>query len=304
MPLVKEANGAALGYEPHEVIQHHVQSEIVAQVFNIKVLLPIGPAVAGSRFPVLYVTDSDDYFGGLATIANTLQLLAETRRFILVGIGYGNSGAARLLRWRDFKPRDVRAHYQSMLDKLSRSPLVAQGSDLSVVTQTTDARDFLRFIREELMPFIDSRYPTLSGDNSYSGYSAGGGFGLYTLFTEPETFRRYIIGSPGASYNGHHYGIDLVRRFIDSRSAMRAELFISVGELEEFERGMESLNLVTGYYSLVRFLRQADIPGLNLVSRVFPGETHATAWTLSFSHGLRSLMGPDRGTLRPDEFFK
>ena len=58
------------------------------------------------------------------------------------------------------------------------------------------AANFLRFIREELQPFIDKEYPTIPSDRGYFGDSLGGLFGLYALFNEPETFNRYIIGSP------------------------------------------------------------------------------------------------------------
>jgi predicted alpha/beta superfamily hydrolase len=113
-----------------------------------------------------------------------------------------------------------------------------------------DATEFLQFIRDELIPFIDALYPVLPNDNSYSGYSAGGGFGLYTLFTRPDTFRRYILGSPTSSVRGFEFGVELARTFIQSGRVMSAKVFLSVGELEEFERGLDHFGFVTGYYRL------------------------------------------------------
>jgi uncharacterized protein len=278
---------------PYEIEAHVIASKIVSQTFIIKVVRPtFEVGYKSKRFPVLYVTDSDDYFAGLACFANVLQLLGETRPFILVGIGYGDSREARLLRWRDFVTHSIRVHYREMLEKLAASRLVDAPADLSKVTETTDAKDFLAFIREELMPFINKHYPVIPEDNSYSGYSAGGCFGLYTLLTQPDTFKRYIIGSPSTSYGGHHFGIELADAFTRSRKAMSADVFLSVGELEEFERGFEQLDFVTGYCRLTKFLTASSISGLGLTARIFPGETHATAWTLSFNHGLRTLLPP------------
>jgi uncharacterized protein len=282
-------NATGRSYDPHKVQEHLIQSSVVAQVFKITVLQPISRTDNSERFPVLYVTDSDDYFGGCASLANHLQLSGETPRFILVGIGYEDTRAARLLRMRDFFTHAIRKHFQSVIDQVAQSPLVSGVDDLKEITQSTDARDFLHFIREELIPFISARYPALPEDNNYYGYSAGGGFGLYTLFTQPDTFRRYILGSPTTSYDGHHFGIALAKAFISADRALDAKVFISVGELEEF---IGQFDLVTGYYLLSRFLKTSAVPGLDLSVRLFPGENHATAWTLAFSHGLKTLFGP------------
>ena len=279
-------------YRPPEIQEHVIASRFVSQQFVIKVLRPICLTQKQSEYPVLYVTDSDDYFSGLACIANILQLFGDARPFILVGIGYGQVGEARLLRWRDFATHSIRLHYREMLEKLAGSELVDKAVTLERVTGTTDAADYLAFIRQELMPFIKAHYPALPDDNAYVGYSAGGCFGLYTLFTAPETFKRYIIGSPSTSHAGHHFGIELASAFKRSKKRANADVFLSVGELEEFERGFEDLDFVTGYYQLVKFMRACTVPGLGLTSRVFSGETHATTWMLSFSHGLRTLLPP------------
>jgi len=52
------------------------------------------------------------------------------------------------------------------------------------------AKEFLEFIRQELIPFIDNNYPTLKGDSAVNGHSIGGLFGLYVLFNKPDTFNK------------------------------------------------------------------------------------------------------------------
>jgi predicted alpha/beta superfamily hydrolase len=271
-----------------ELREHSISSKAVAEVFKIRVLKPISDG--GERFPVLYATDSDELFGGLATLANGLQGSGETAPFILVGIGYERSRLADLLRLRDLLTHSIRVRVYSVVQSMANSLTDDDADDGRAVTDTTDAREFLEFLREDLVPFINQHYPTLPGSSSYFGYSAGATFGLYTLFTHPETFGRYILGSPSTSFDNHHFGIELARDFIASGRTLAAEVFMSVGELEEFRPGAEKFDLVTGFYRMVKYLRSTSIPGLTLTARVFPDETHATAWSPAFSHGLRTLF--------------
>lgn len=277
-------------FRNHEIKQHLIQSSAVAQVFTITVQQPIDRADDSEKFPVVYITDSDEFFGGVATLATALQFSGETPRFILVGIGYGDGRAAETLRMRDLVTHSIRGHFRAAIERVADSALFGGVDDLKVIA-ATDATHFLKFIREELMPFIDGHYPVIPGDNNYWGYSAGGCFGLYTLFTKPDTFKRYILGSPATSYAGQHFGIELAKAFMESGCTLEAKIFVSVGELEEFTPWFSQFELVSGYYRLVKFLKQSAIAGLELTSQVFPGETHATAWTLAFSRGLKALFG-------------
>jgi hypothetical protein len=279
-------------FKSTETVEHVIRASSVEETYRVKVVLPLRREDDSERFPVVYATDSDEFFGGISTLAYELQLLGETPRFILVAIGYATSGAADLLRMRDLFDHTSRAHYIPLIEQLAASPLAADVNDLSIVTQTTDAADFLRFLGEELVPFINARFPVIPDNRVYYGYSAGATFGLYALFKNPDTFKRYILGSPATSHNGDHFGIGFAKSFLDAPRAMNVQVFLTVGELEELQRGLGEFEFVTGYYKLVKFLNESSIPGLDLTARLFSGETHATAWTLAFSHGLKAMLGP------------
>lgn len=272
--------------------EHVISSSHVAQRFKVHVLQPLRRADGSERFPVLYATDADTFFDGLANIAKVLQLTGEAPRFLLVGIGYENARAADVLRMRDLFTHGDRLHFREVINQLAAAPLVAGVDDLRVVTNSSDAHDFLRFISDELMPFVDARYPVVPGDNSYSGYSAGGTFGLFTLLTAPATFRRYIVGSPATSYDGHQFGNAMVEAFTRTQRSLSAKVFMSVGELEEF---LGKFDLTSGFCVMAKSLKNAGIPGLDLHLQVFLGETHATAWLPAFVHGVKALFGPADG---------
>ena len=58
------------------------------------------------------------------------------------------------------------------------------------------AAQHLAFIRNDVIPFVDTRYRTDPSKRSYFGYSLGGAFGAYTVMSQPDTFHYYVLGSP------------------------------------------------------------------------------------------------------------
>ena len=276
-------------YAPSKVSELVVKSRIVSQTFVMKVFTPVSRTDGSERFPVLYATDCEYLFDGIANSAKILQDHGEIPRVILVCIGYGSASAANLLRMRDLYTHEQRNFLIEAIKSLSRAPLIGGVDNLSVITETTDAHQFHEFIRRELMPAVDKKFPTLPGENAYFGYSAGATFGIRTLFCEPDTFKKYVLGSPGTCYGGRNFAIEMAQRYLTAFDRIDAGVFLSVGELEEFKRGT---GLVSGCAQLARFILDAGIRGLDFEARIFPGETHATAWSPAFNHGLKSVMGP------------
>jgi predicted alpha/beta superfamily hydrolase len=274
-----------------EITEHSIESRFVGERFQVKILQPARRSDGSECFPVLYTTDADDHFGGYADLATQLHNHGEAARFILVGLGYRNPRLSGVLRMRDFFSHANRALLQSEIQQLIDSPMIGGLDDVAALLQKSDATQFLQFITEELMPFVNAEYPTVPGDANYCGYSAGGGFGLHVLFSRPDTFKRYILGSPATSYAGQNFAVEMAKVLVESGRPVSAQVFMSVGELEEFKKGFGPFDLVTGYYHLAKFLNAASIPGLDLKLRVFAGETHATAWPLAFVHGVKRLFG-------------
>jgi predicted alpha/beta superfamily hydrolase len=161
------------------------------------------------------------------------------------------------------------------------------------------APKFLAFIRDELMPFIDARYPTDTKDRVYWGDSLGGLFGCYVLFTKPETFNRYIIGSPSIWWAKEDV-LKLGARYLESHTDLPATVFVGVGALEEVGPEMASYRMVTNVSRLESMLRAKRYPGLTLSTMVFPGESHTTVAGMNLIRGLVSVFGrpaPNEGLM-------
>lgn len=137
------------------------------------------------RYPVLYMHDGQNLFDPALTYAGTdwdidgamtrLIERGEVREAIVVGVW--NTP----LRFAEYMPRAP-----------VKTETVGSGIDGRPIGRAEDIRsdDYLRFLVEELKPFIDARYRTLPGrdDTSVMGSSMGGLISLYALTKYPQVF--------------------------------------------------------------------------------------------------------------------
>lgn len=136
------------------------------------------------RYAVLYMHDAQMLFDkstswnhqswNIDSVAHALISTERVQPFIVVGIN--NDEQNRLY---DYMPRrvfDYVASDNALLQTLHKEQFVAD--------------NYLRFLVEELKPFIDSRYSTLTdaAHTAIGGSSAGGLISLYAITEYPEIF--------------------------------------------------------------------------------------------------------------------
>ncbi len=113
------------------------------------------------------------------------------------------------------------------------------------------------------------------------GHSLGGLFVLHALFTSPESFDRYVAGSPSLWWRGG--------MMLDAAAALGdadARLFMSFGALEPAEQMLEP------GAEMDALLSGGDRPSLRYTFHVFDGETHESVIPATFSRGLRAVFDP------------
>jgi predicted alpha/beta superfamily hydrolase len=254
-PQTSSDNINSKQYSLYNAVEKYIYSEVVADSFYILVSVPDGYYSSDKRYPVLFVLDGDVAFGMAASIARYLQIGENIPELIIVGIGYGAlDKSAGEKRRRDYRP-----------------------------TQTGGAQYFLKFLEEELLPFIDNNYRTVPGERAINGYSIGGLFGLYTLFTKPEIFNQYIIGSPSLTWD--NYSIyNYEENSFEKISEKKIELFISVGSDESDEKYFDPID------KLVTQIQERNYSGLKLEAKVFDGSTHLMGPPESLTHGLLAVF--------------
>jgi uncharacterized protein len=233
----------------------YITSEFAADSFFILVSVPDDYNLGSMRYPVIYVLDGDIAFGMATSISRYLQIGDNIPETIVVGIGYGSLNKSVVKkRNRDYRPE-----------------------------QTGGADNFLEFINKELIPYIDENYRTVSGDRTITGYSLGGLFCLYALFTKPESFNKYIIGSPNLSWDNYSV-FNYEEISPENIGDKRLDIFISVGSDESAERYFNPVD------SLVTRIQQHNYSGVSLETKVFDGSSHLEGPPESLTHGLISVF--------------
>ena len=266
-------------YHIPDVETHQIKSTNVDQTFAIHVWQPMTKKDGSEKFPVLYITDAN---GGIsmAELMHFLHLGGDAPRFIMVGIGYPVDHALGGLNIRN---RDLTPTPSAQLEAESGLPV---DGVLSITSgkKSGGAKEFLSFIRDELVPFVDENYNTIEGDRGYFGDSLGGLFGLYTLFHEPDTFSRYIIGSPSIWYDDT-VSIKYAEKFLASDQLLNARIYMSVGELEEAVPD----HMVSNVYKMFALLKSKPMPDLDIKMDVIPGETHTSVVGINLIKGIQAV---------------
>jgi uncharacterized protein len=288
---------------------HVISSKYVAQSFKIQVMRPPQKRGETRRYPVVYATDGNCVFGIFNGISWLLQgFTRESPPFILVAIGYPSDSpiAGEMLRGRDFTFGDCPNFVNGFRRILEWEGVLSPEEGAK---DFCGAADFQRFIGDELVSFIDDKYQTIPGDRTYFGHSMGGGFGLFTLFTQTHLFRNYIISSPAVLYHGvtpagiqyenHDFLLRLAREFIAAAKSLSGiRLYMSVGTEEEFEPLIANWQFTSSFYRIAALIKAAPVLDLELTIEAFTGETHASVWPMAFIHGVRAVFY--EGGRKPD----
>jgi uncharacterized protein len=128
------------------------------------------------HYPVVYLLDADEHYAAFREII--LQVNADGSSVFpdMVVIGIPNTN-----RSRDLTPT------HSVLDskgKKTRSFKPSGGGD-----------NFIAFIQDELIPYVESKYP-VSSHRTLIGHSLGGLTTINILLHHPEIFNSYIASDP------------------------------------------------------------------------------------------------------------
>lgn len=209
------------------------------------------------KYPVLYVLDGQWDFKLLDSIYGGLLYDEFVPEIFIVGITYSGPDADYgLLRQMDYTIADWSI----------------EGSG--------DAPKFHTFIRDELVPFIETDYRAEPGQRFLMGSSYGGFFTLYVLFTEPELFSGYVAASPWVPVAGGA-AFTMEAEYAATHDDLPVKLYLTVGELEP---------LLGPVLQFMQTIHERDYPGLVLEARVIEGERHAGNKPEAYNRGLRFLF--------------
>ena len=82
-----------------------------------------------------------------------------------------------------------------MTQSSTKKYFATAGVDVDYQPNPGKAPEFLNFIANELLPYVEENYRADPSDRAIAGHSYGGLFPSYVLFKQPEIFRRYVLSS-------------------------------------------------------------------------------------------------------------
>src|SRR5213593_880931 len=161
------------------------------------------------KYPVLYILDGQWDFKLMDAVLGGLVYDKYVPQMILVGITYSGENA----------------DYGSLRAMDDTPTAVAQ------VKGSGDGPKFLKFLKTELIPFIEANYRGDSSRRVLQGSSYAGLFTLYALFADPGLFSAYTAGSPAVNY-ADGYTFKQEAEYARNHKELSLKLFLAVGRSE------------------------------------------------------------------------
>jgi predicted alpha/beta superfamily hydrolase len=237
-----------------------LQSKYVDQVYEVDIFFPKNYKTGKKRYPVIYVLDAEYNFGCVSYIARRLIKNRDIPEVLLVGIAYNTT-------YDDFYEKRNR-------DSTPQSNIHGY--------HTGGAENFILFLRNELIPFVNNNYRTISEDRTVVGHSITGFFGCYALFKHSDLFNRYIIVSPSLWYSNEVI-FQYEKEYANNHRDLEASVFFTTG-MDESDR------IVNTAKKFIRILSGRDYPGIHFKSMMPEDEHHRSLFPFAFTKGMRFVF--------------
>lgn len=219
------------------------------------------PAYHSEPLPVIYLMDGEN----ISLVAGIVDFLYQTNQLppiIVVGIGNYEYD-----RNRDLSP--------------THSLLNMDGTSNSINFKTTGGgENFLKFINDELIPYVEKNYKP-SPNKIFFGHSFGGLMSAYCLLNHPEMFNSYIAVSPALWWDKESIfkNSDLLNK---NKDYSHKTIFFSDGnEGAEFHKSVIKLQSL---------LQQKKVTGLRYNYIPYPEETHNSELVKATQDGLNFVF--------------
>lgn len=162
-----------------------------------------------------------------------------------------------------------------------------------------EADNFRKFIREELIPFIESKYP-VTNYRTLIGHSYGGLFTISTLIHQPNLFANYLAIDPSLDWDNQRL-IKESEEIFKNQNYKNKSLFMSLSGQLHMQNPEITINNVmqdTTDYTLFpranitfsNIAKQNTYNDLSFVWKFYPKDIHGTVPFPSIMDGLISLF--------------
>lgn len=261
-----------LDIETNQVIigtQDSIYSEILEEDRNIWIHVPRSSRY-GHKYPVVYLLDGEYHF---ESVVGTLKLSAVNRlmpEVIIVAILNTN-------RYRDLSTSHI-------------------GDDTN---PSGGAHKFTMFIENELIPFIESKYPTIP-HRTIIGHSLGGLLVTDLLINHSHIFNNYLAIDPSLSWDNQKL-LKETKSTIHDVEFENNSVYVAIAntvnstEIERamsFENALKDTTTDTKHLrSIVKFTELLETNDkLSCSWKYYPTETHSTIPVIALHESVRTFF--------------
>lgn len=257
------------------LMTHDMPSAILGNSRKIRVWLPPGytdPKNEATRYPVLYMHDGQNCFDAATSFSGewgvdeTLTgLIGEGKTPAMIVVGIDNAG-------------DARADEYSPIELGSRVPGKGGRGDL-----------YVRFVAEEVMPFVNKAYRTKTGpaNTAMGGSSLGGIITLHAAMSMQGVFGAVLVESPSLWVGDGEF-----LRIVKENRVWPQRVFMAMGAAEYGDAARDA-DLVAKVRDAEAAMRAAGLDESRLRVVIEPGAAHnEKAWAARLSGAMQFLFGP------------
>ena len=262
---------AALAQRNDGKISESLHSRILHEDRSIMVRVP-GGLSPGQRVPVVYVLDAEANFDAVVAVLHDLD---KEKRLVspLVVVGVGNIWS----RYRDYSPTPV---------------AVSRYVDVQTAATTGGGPKFISFLKQELIPYVDKKYP-VSSTRIIIGHSLGGLIAVDMLLNHREMFTHTLAIDPSMWW-------DQAKVLAAAPSLLKANdfggrsLYLAIANVKSKdmdERGIrndksDKTELARPVVALADLLRSMKSNGMRFDCRFHANEDHMSVFRPAVRAGL------------------
>ncbi len=258
-----------------------ITSKILKEQRQLWIYVPEGYTKSifkNKKYPVVYLLDGDAHFYSVVGMIRQLSTVNGNTvcpKMIVVGIPNTN-------RMRDLSP--------------TKSSSKSSYSNSRMIEETGGGDQFISFIENELIPYIDSNYATESY-RMFIGHSLGGLTVMNTLVHKPELFNSYVAIDPSMWWNNNNLLHKIKTIKFDKRYKNKS-LFLGIANT--MNKGMDIVNVrkdttkstrhIRAILELKSILENDSLNNLSFKGLYYKDDTHGSVPLIAEYDALRYIF--------------
>ena len=258
-----------------------VYSTILKEQRKVWVYVPnmkTGVQNASQRYPVVYLLDGEGHFESVAGMIQQLsQVNGNTIVPEMIVVGIPNTD-----RTRDLTPTHI----------LSDPPMM----DTNFSKNTGGGENFTSFMEKELMPHIDSLYPT-QPFRILIGHSFGGLIVMNAITNHTKLFNAYIAIDPSMWYDKERF-LKVTQKKLAEQKYDGTHLYVGIANTMPEGMSVEKMKKDTSVdtrhirsiFAMDKFIKANSQNGLKYASKYYGDDDHGSVPLISEYDGLRFIF--------------